>query len=194
MTLFLSDDQGEETEAYSSALCTILMLLQLRLFGLVGRVAKNFYSILFDQSYFLGRILLGIIFILFYSISLIFLGRVLLGLCQWSLTSFISRIPFHFESCSDYKCQWPIKEGHLSLSKYENQFFRESFHTSIWMNIFKTRVVHISLTEYTQGEIWLLNPGGRPLVPYSIEFVFEEGGSISRTVFVMPQSISFSSY
>ena len=61
-----------------------------------------FYFILL-VLYFLGRVLLRIIFILFYSISVIFLGRVLLGLCKWSFIPFISRITFHFVSSSNYK-------------------------------------------------------------------------------------------
>ena len=40
----------------------------------------------------------------------------------------------------------------------------------------------------------MLNPRGRPLVPQCTEFIFQEGGSLSRTVLVMPQPISFSSY
>ena len=164
----------------------------------------HFYFILFYSisPIFLGRFLLRIIFILFYFILLVLYFW---EESNWDCTSGVSFL-LQVESPSILShvlitsrvplglCQWPIKAGHPSLSIYEYQFFREYFHISIWRNFFKTRVVHISLTECTQGKIWLLNPGGRPLVPQCIEFVFEEGGSISRTVFVMPQSISFSSY
>ena len=162
------------------------------------------YFILFYQFYIFGKCPIENYFlfyyILFYSISVIFFGRVLMKLCQWSLIYFISRITFHFVSSSNYKqifmglCWWPIKASHPSL--YRNTNFSESFSGSIFIHLFggiysKTRVVHISLTECIQCKIWLLNIGGRPPVPQCTEFVFEEGGSISRTVFVMPQSISF---
>ena len=83
-----------------------------------------------------------------------------------------------------------IKAYHSSLSKYEYDFFR-SFHISLWKNFFRTWVVHVSLTKCTQ---WLLNLEGGPLVPKCTEFVFKEGWSILRTIFVTPQPINFSYY
>ena len=69
------------------------------------------YFILFYQSYIFGKCPIENYFlfdyILLYSISVIFLGRVLLGLCQSSLIPFISRITFHFVSYSNDK-QIPI--------------------------------------------------------------------------------------
>ena len=112
-----------------------------------------FYFILFYSIslIFLESVLLRIIFILFYSFSVIFFGRILLGLCQQSLIPFISRFPFHFVSSSNYK-QIPIgtmlvaykSRSPLSLYIYTN--FLENFSKS-----FQRVFSYIYLEEFIQN-------------------------------------------
>ena len=137
------------------------------------------------------------IWLIFTKIKIIFLSFILIFI-PLELVFYLQE-----ESHSTYK-QSPIRivlvtyksKSHFTLLipifQRIQRVFQRAFHASIWRNFFRTRAVHVSLIECTQDEIlWLLNPGGRPLVSQCIKFVFKEGGPISRTMVVTPQPINF---
>ena len=101
-----------------------------------------------------------------------------------------------------YKSKSPLNSQHTNLessSKSSNALQHSIhhcsyyIHTSIWRNFSKPEL-YTSRLQSAPKASWLLNPGGKPLVPQCIEFIFEKGGSIFKNNALSCLSVSLISF